>query len=217
MTDNNNGGANISSEAGGNDIQEMKKTSAEREAKLDNVERGSTDTVDYSTYKRAVDKEKRLKDQLKNMEDRLASFEQKEQEEQEKKLAEQQEWQKIAKLKDQEVKNLSDQIVQLKQQETNAKRKEALLEELGGVRRQEYLNFARLDMIEVVDGVPDPHSVKLVAEDFRKDYGDLIAGTSNKPKVPNRAASAPSGDESIPDFSKDPKARSDALNSIFKV
>ena len=216
MSDTNNGGANISNDAGGSDMKEMKNSSADREAKLDSIERGNTDTVDYTTYKRAVDKEKRLKDQLKQMEDRLATFERKEQEAQEQKLAEQQEWQKIAKMKDQEVKQLSEQIFSFKQEQINVKRKEALLDELGGVRRPEYLNFAPLDMIEVVDGVPDPHSVKLVAEDFRSKYADLLNGSNSKPKVPNRAAAEPSDDD-VPDYSKDPRARSDALNSIFKI
>lgn len=215
MTDNKQSGSADLSNAS-SEMEEMQQTSAKREQKLESVDRGNTDSVDYSTYKRAVDKEKRVKDQLRQMEERLAFFEQKEQEAKEKKLAEQQEWQKIAKLKDEEVKKLSDQIVALRSKEVNALRKDALINELGGVRRPEYLNFAPIDMIEVVDGVPDPHSVKLVAEEFRKNYGDLLAGGSAKPKVPNRAASAPELDESIPDYSKDPAARDAALNSIFK-
>lgn len=58
---------------------------------------------------------------------------------------------------------------------TNAVKRSALKTELGGKIKDEYLSFASLDSVSVSDeGIVDPESLRNVANEFRKQHGQLI-------------------------------------------
>lgn len=196
-----------------NEIQESAEVSEQAKAKIDSVERGETDTVAYSSYQRAVEREKRAKEEARQKDLELQKYREAEKAKEEQKLTEQQEWKKLAKTKDEELKALSNELASLKKNMVNGERRKALIEALGGVKNDRYLEFANLDMIEMVDGQPDPHAVKLVAEDFKKNFPDLLAAPTKQARMTSRAATS---GETLEGYDLSNEAdRTEVLNSIF--
>lgn len=203
--ENTQGGAN-------EEINEVKSGSDSAQAKVDSVNHGNTDAVSYETLQRSIDKEKRVKGQLKEALDRLAAYEQRDQEAEEKKLTEQQEWKQLAKTKDQQLQDALNQLANVKKAQTDAIRRDAVIQELGGVKNPAYLSFANTEMIEVIDGKPDIHAVKLVAEEFKKNHADLLSTPTRQAKMTSRAAVS----DNLEDIDlSDANNRESVLNSIF--
>ncbi len=172
------------------DLSQSENLSNEIQEKLDSVERGNTDKVDYTTLKRSIDKEKRVKAQYKEALTRLEKYEAAEKQAAEQELTQQNRWKELAQTREKETRALADELASMKKSEANSKRRKALINELGGVRREEYLNFADLDMIEIVDGRVDSGTVKAAAEQFRNNYSDLLSEPTKKSKITSRAASS---------------------------
>lgn len=145
------------------------------------------DPVSREAYDRAVAQRKKDRDAKLLAEQERDALKLQIEEQNEKALQEQKQFQKLYETekakREAADKTLSDMTTR---QVTSAKQA-ALKLELG-VTKAEYLNFAKLDDITMnEDGTPDADAVKKVANQFRKDYADLLP-TKGGATLPNDAA-----------------------------
>lgn len=176
----------------------VKPEGSEPQTPSDKKSSPSQSELDFQKLQKQMEEMQKEKQELAAS---LSKYKEAEQKAEEARLTEQNKWQEIAKQKQEELDKATAIVNQMKQSEVRNTRVRALMKEIGSVRNEEYLQFANLDMIDVVDGKVDPKSVKLVAEDFQRRYPDLIG--SKKPASNNsHAATEPheSGDK-IPDMS----------------
>ena len=91
------------------------------------------------------------------------------------KLQENEQWQEIAKRREAELEELKTQYTQKSSSFENALKRTALKQELGGKIKEEYLQFANLSAISMDEqGLVDVESLRNVANEFRKQHGQLI-------------------------------------------
>lgn len=91
------------------------------------------------------------------------------------KLQENEQWQEIAKRRESELEELKTQYTQKSSSFENALKRTALKQELGGKIKEEYLQFASLSEIRMDEnGMVDVESLRNVANEFRKQHGQLI-------------------------------------------
>lgn len=91
------------------------------------------------------------------------------------KLQENQQWEEIAKRREAELEEAKTKYSQQSSRFNQAIKRTALRQELGGKIREEYLQFANLDAIQMDEnGVIDSESLHNAANEFRKQHGQLI-------------------------------------------
>jgi hypothetical protein len=91
------------------------------------------------------------------------------------KLQENQQWEEIAKRREAELEEAKTKYSQQSSRFNQAIKRTALRQELGGKVKEEYLQFANLDAIQMdEDGVVDSESLRNAANEFRKEHGQLI-------------------------------------------
>lgn len=91
------------------------------------------------------------------------------------KLRENEQWQEIAKRREAELEEVKTKYTQETSSFQRAVKRTALKQELGGKIKEEYLQFANLDAIQMDEGgIVDTESLREVANEFRKQHGQLI-------------------------------------------
>jgi hypothetical protein len=119
----------------------------------------------------------------------------------EQKMQEQEQWKELYQKREAELEQVRREAEQKTSQYMKSVKVSALKQELGVSIRDEYLRFANLDSITLTEeGSIDPESLRNVANEFRKEHGQLIPKQENV----NITGQAPSStDVSKPaDFSK---------------
>lgn len=147
---------------------------------------GKDDYVRLSAYEEVKtdmfkykDKSKQAAAELNELKAQLKAIE-------EEKLKETQSYQELYEKAKQEREELEARYQQEQISNQNARKRAALKNELGNVR-DEYLNHANLNAIEINDdGTISPDSVKAVANQFRQDHSVLIP-TENSNQITNQA------------------------------
>lgn len=118
----------------------------------------------------------KFKSKAKSAEAKIAELEARIKAEEEAKLKEQNEWQQLYEREKQEKQDL---LSRAQQQDAEVRRMiklSALKTELGGSVRDEYLQFADIDSIQInEDGSLSSESVQLVANKFRQDHPTLVS------------------------------------------
>jgi hypothetical protein len=146
----------------------------------DDNQAGSTDKVDYETYKRTVSREKALKAQLAEAQAKAKEFDDWKAQQEEQKMMEEKKYKELLTKRDEEIKKEREARSNLQNQMVSSLKRQALERELGGVKRPEYLSFADLASIELgEDGQIVIESLKSVADAFRNTHADLIKGSSD--------------------------------------
>lgn len=91
------------------------------------------------------------------------------------KMQENEQWQELAKRREAELEEIKTQYSQKSSRFETAVKRTALKQELGGKIKEEYLQFANLSAIQMdEDGIVDSESLRQVANEFRKQHGQLI-------------------------------------------
>jgi hypothetical protein len=91
------------------------------------------------------------------------------------KLQENEQWQEIAKRREAELEEFKTRYSQETSSFQKAVKRTALKQELGGKIKDEYLQFANLDAVQMDEnGIVDSESLREVANEFRKQHGQLI-------------------------------------------
>lgn len=141
----------------------------------ENVSQESVDEVvsrkAYEEVTRDMHKNKQkareLDMKLKEVETKLAAQE-------EAKMQEQQQWKELFEKRSQELEEERRRAQEKDDLLNRSVKMAALKNELGGTVKDQYLSFANLDAIEVENGMIDNESVRNVANEFRKEHGQLI-------------------------------------------
>lgn len=93
----------------------------------------------------------------------------------ENKMRENEQWQEIAQRREAEMEELKTQYSQKSSRFETAVKRTALKQELGGKIKEDYLQFANLSGIQMDEnGIVDVESLRVVANEFRKQHGQLI-------------------------------------------
>lgn len=144
-------------------------------------DQSSEDMVKYSSYQKLLNEKKNLQKEYEGLRGRLDEIEQES-------LTKKEEFKTLYEKEVAAKKELLSKLEQQDAQRRSDIRKQSFLKELGtSLNRDEYINLAALDSIEVSDdGSVDPMSLKLVVSKFKEEHSSLI-----KTKVdPNQATSS---------------------------
>lgn len=96
------------------------------------------------------------------------------------KMQEQEQWKELYEKTKAETEEEKAKLMQEKQQYMKSVKKAALKSELGGKIKDRYLDFADLDQIVVNEGgLIDADSLLAVANEYRKEHGQLIQSDEN--------------------------------------
>jgi type II secretory pathway pseudopilin PulG len=145
------------------------------------------DKVSYETYKKVLDQRKADRDKARELQEQLDAVKAERESAEAARLAEQKRYEELYNAEKSKVEKLSGQIKEMTTQQVERAKKSALKEALG-VSKEEYLKFADLDAIQLLeDGTPDPETLKSAANKFRETYPELIPAKSGS-KIPNDAA-----------------------------
>jgi hypothetical protein len=141
------------------------------------------DKVDYRTYKKTVDNEKKLKQALADREARLAEFEKQQQAANEAKLLEQNQHLTVIEQLKKQNDELNGKIQSFHEQQTFSRKMHkvvGLLQQKGIQLDQKYLDLIPVDQIQVdAEGNPDMTSVVKVADSFVKEHPRLVTPLPN--------------------------------------
>lgn len=87
-------------------------------------------------------------------------------------------YKELAERREAEMEQLRTEFSQKSSRFQQAQKRAALKQELGGSVKEEYLTFANLDGIQMDDnGIIDAESLRQVANEFRKQHGQLLPKT----------------------------------------
>lgn len=152
--------------------------------------------VEYDTYKRVLDQRKADQAKARELQAELDRIKAEREEAEAAKLAEQKRFEELYASEKKKAEELASKIKHVETQTALEKKRSALKTALGGVRKDEYLSFADLDSIVILEsGVPDPETVKAAANKFREAHPELVASKETA-RLPNESATgfqAPKG------------------------
>jgi len=139
------------------------------------------DTVAYETHRKLLSEKKTLQERLEKLEADQKALE-------EKKLKENNEWQAIAKLKEEEAKKAREEALNLKQGLEAGLKMSAILRAIDGDIEEQF--YPLVDTSKIVinpeTGLPDPSSVDAYAKEFVTKYGKVISRNDGI-NLPNQA------------------------------
>lgn len=175
------------------------------------VKEQTKDAVSYETYKRVLS-------QLKNTQAKLKEKEESELQKQEMLLQEKGQWKDLVALKDQELSQTRQKLIEKEQAEShlketlfNAAKLQAVRDRLPGkLERDEYMAFIKVDKVVLNPETNeiDPTSVDLVVQDFVKNHAKLLSQqTVTLPNGMPKPATQLSYEEWVKLPSKDKRAR----------
>lgn len=131
----------------------------------------------------------KFKSKLREAQARAAELEAKLKAEEEAKLKDQQQWQELYEREKAQRENIENQSRQERESYLRTVKLSALKAELGGGIKDEYLQFADIDSIDITeDGTLSSESVQFVANRFRKDHPTLVGKQSSVNITGNAAA-----------------------------
>lgn len=91
------------------------------------------------------------------------------------KMQENEQWKQLYEKREAELEQERNRAKESNSRFTNAVKRSALKQELGGKIKDEYLSFANLDSISMSEeGMVDSETLRNVANEFRKQHGQLI-------------------------------------------
>ena len=164
--------------------QEIESQSAE------SFEAPKEETVSYDSYQKVLNQRKADQKKARQFEEELRALREQLKAQENAKLEEKQEYKKLYEAQKAELDAIKSAQAEKDRIMVEKEKQSALVKELGGLKRDEYIRFADLKAIVIDDtGEIDMNSVRMEANRFRQSYGDLI-----KTETPVRVNSqAPSG------------------------
>jgi hypothetical protein len=148
----------------------------------------SEETVAYETYKKVLDQRKADQAKARELTAEVERLRSERESEQEAKLAEQKRFEELYAAEKKKAEELSARIKDAETKSIAQRKRDALKQALGGVKRDEYLSFADLNSVLVQeDGTVDADSVKAAAAKFREAHPELITSRQATP-LPSESA-----------------------------
>ncbi len=136
-----------------------------------------------------LDQRKADRDKARDLQTRLDAVQAEREEADRTRLAEQARFKELYETEKKKASDLDARIKEMTQGQIEARKREAIKAELGGVRKDDYLKFADLSAVQVNDdGSVDTESVRAAANKFREAYPELVTGKAGS-KLPNEAGS----------------------------
>jgi len=137
--------------------------------------------VDYAKYRELLDEKKKEQKKAREYEAKLKEVE-------EGKLVEQQRYKELFEARDTELNTLKSELEAKSRSELERMKRDALIREVGGLRRDEYAKFIDMDKIILEsDGNLNSESVKEYAKEFKKNFAELIRERSMPSQTPDKA------------------------------
>jgi hypothetical protein len=147
------------------------------------------DLVAFDTYKKVLDQHKASQAKAREAAAQLEALKAEKDEADKARMAEQAKFKELWEAAEKKAQALDGQIKQMTASQIEAKKREALKSELGGVRKDDYLKFADLSSVHLgEDGSVDIESVKATANKFREAYPELVSPKSGVKPLPGEAA-----------------------------
>lgn len=153
----------------------------------------SKKSVDYDTYSRAVDREKRWKQEAKEAQDRLAALENERKRNEQEQLEQEGKWQQLAESRQAQIDELKGEVSLWQEKYTgldgqikDSKKAHAIASKLPGTLRQEYYHMLDLDSVVMnpETGEIDEASAVKAASVFQEKFPELVR-PANTPSLPN--------------------------------
>lgn len=163
------------------------------------------DSVQYETYRKVLSEKKRQAELNTQLQAKLSELENAEKERQETQLKEQNQWQELAKLKEQEAEQARQEAMALRSQQQDARKLDAVLNALPGQVPRDYWGLIDLEKVIVNPDTGDIEatSVKSLADEFIQRHKRVIdfpgSGARIDPQAPQPNGA---GSVSINDFAK---------------
>lgn len=160
------------------------------EKKVDRVDENGSETQNdessaeskapsYESYRKVLNEKKTLAAEMKKMQDRLAQIESEKESEEEAKLQSQKQFETLAEKHKKERDTYKQKFDELNNRIVVSAKRSALDAEIGGVLKPEYLEFADLSKIRILDnGEVDKDSLKEVADAYRTEHPHLLRSVS---------------------------------------
>ncbi len=147
------------------------------------------ETVAFETHKRLLDQRKADQAKARDLQAKLDAAMADKEAAETTRLAEQAQWKDLYEKEKKKAEGLGSQLQHLTTSQIESRKREAVKEALGGVRKDDYLKFLDLNAVQLNDdGSVDAESVKAAANKFRESYPELVA-VKPAGKIPNEAAS----------------------------
>jgi hypothetical protein len=144
--------------------------------------------VEYETYRRVLDQRKADQSRARELQAELDRIKAEREEAEAAKLAEQKRFEELYASERKKSEDLTARIKQAETQSALDRKRAAIKTALGGVRKDEYLSFADLDSIVILEnGQLDPDTVKAAANKFREAHPELVASKETS-RLPNDSA-----------------------------
>lgn len=150
------------------------------------------ETVSYETHKELLAQRKADQKRLREVEEELNQFKSKQKEIEENKLREKGEYQKLLETREKELSQIKEENAKIQQNLVDGRKLQAFNDRLPGkLKKKEYLAFVDLDKIPFNPETQkvDEAGLKMVVDEFVKEYPDLIQTTPGK-KLPTDSASS---------------------------
>ena len=159
------------------------------------------DVVAYDTHRKLLSQRKADQAKMSDLEQELERYRAQEKQIEQRKLEEKGEYEKILKIKEQEIQELRMQQEENARRDVQAAKLQAFMDTLPGkIRNKQYLAHVNIDDI-VVDPetkTVDDYSVKKAVDSFLKDHSSLIEPKEpEKPKLSSRSPQSASISESM--------------------
>lgn len=141
-------------------------------------------TVDFDSYKKALDEKKSLQKRLQEFESSAKAREEAE-------LLEKENFKKLAETRGEELAKIKTDHEALNKRITDSKKFSAILKSINGQVPEQYWSLIDIDEVPVnEDGEPDETAVKSIARKFETTFKEVIKPASGA-KMPNDAAKQP--------------------------
>lgn len=160
----------------------------------DNSQKEQDQFVKYENYEKVLKQRKKDQVRVRELEAEINAFKAEREAAEETALKEQNKFKELYEKEQQKAQELSDQFSGLRQEIQLTTKRNALKSELGGVQQEEYLQFANLDGIEVLeDGTINLDTVKAVAAEYREKHSHLLKVATPPPSNDSQEQDISSG------------------------
>lgn len=148
---------------------------------------GAEDFVSKKAYSEVTADMHKYKDELRNAKAQLNELLERQTLEEREKLEREKKWEELYGQERKAREELKSQIENERKKFLDAHKASALVQELGGLAKQEYIRHANLNAIDVnEDGSVDLNSLKKEADRFKQEHGVLLKNF-NIPTLPTQA------------------------------
>jgi hypothetical protein len=144
-------------------------------------------TVSYETYQKAIDQRKADQKKARDLQATLDAMNAEKNAADEQRLADTKKFEELYNKEKTERAKLQETLQSMTARQVENAKRDAVKAALGGVKKDDYLKFLDLSVVQLNDdGTADAESVKAAANKFRESYPELVAGKSGA-KMANEA------------------------------